>query len=92
MTRKIVQYEQTIENLSCFSIEGCGKTGWPLGVPSPFKPPTRFDVLRWDYFNQTHIFAKYENEVSSRLTIDRDDINEVIQHATEEFRKVYGQK
>jgi hypothetical protein len=44
--------------LSCYSTEGCGNIPWPVGVPPPFKPPTRFDVLRWDYFNETHIYLK----------------------------------
>ncbi len=63
MTRSISKYEESIENLSCYAPEGCGNIPWPVGVPPPFKPPTRFDVLRWDYFNETHIYLKTDDNV-----------------------------
>jgi hypothetical protein len=63
MTRSILKYEESIERSSCYAPEGCGTIQWPLGVPPSFKPPTRFDVLRWDYFNETHIYLKTDNDV-----------------------------
>jgi hypothetical protein len=63
MTASIAKYEETIENLSCYASEGCGNIPWPVGVPPQFKPPTRFDVLRWDYFNETHIYLKTDETV-----------------------------
>lgn len=62
MEEKIKEYEATIEELSCFAPEGCGNMPWPVGVAPSFKPPTRFDVLRWDYFNETHIYLKNDND------------------------------
>lgn len=26
------------------------------GIPEPYRPKNRFDVIRWDYFTETHIF------------------------------------
>lgn len=63
MKHSISKYEETIENLSCYAPEGCGNIAWPLGIPPPYKPPTRFDVLRWDYFNETHIYLKTDDSV-----------------------------
>lgn len=63
MARSISKYTETIENLSCYAPEGCGNIPWPVGVPPPFKPPTRFDVLRWDYFNETHMYLKTDDTV-----------------------------
>lgn len=63
MTASIAKYEENIDDLSCFAPEGCGNIPWPLGVPAPFKPPTRFDVLRWDFFNETHIYLKTDDAV-----------------------------
>ena len=63
----ISKCEATIEKLSCYAPEGCGNIPWPVGVPPPFKPPTRFDVLRWDYFNETHIYLKTDNDVVSPM-------------------------
>jgi hypothetical protein len=63
MTRSISKYEDTIENLSCYAPEGCGNIPWPVGASPPFKPSSRFDVLRWDYFNETHIYLKTDIDV-----------------------------
>lgn len=63
MTESIAKYEENIDNLACFASEGCGNIPWPLGVPAPFKPPSRFDVLRWDFFNETHIYLKTDDAV-----------------------------
>ena len=67
MTMEILTYEKTIEKLSCHALEGCGNVPWPVGVPPPFKPPTRFDVLRWDYYNETHIYLQSDNDVISKM-------------------------
>ncbi len=67
MAQDIAKYEETIDRLSCYATEGCGNIPWPLGVPPPFKPPTRFDVLRWDYFNETHLFLKNDNDVIDQM-------------------------
>lgn len=91
MSTSIKKYEETIERLSCQSTEGCGNVPWPVGVPPPFKPPTRFDVLRWDYFNETHLFLRHDNDVSDLLKDnDYDDIHEVINHSVEQLQKKYG--
>ncbi|CAF0839088.1 unnamed protein product [Adineta ricciae] len=91
MTQEITKYEETIESLSCYAPEGCGNIPWPPGVPAPFKPPTRFDVLRWDYFNETHIYLKTDSEVVDRLKqIDYEDVHEVIDHSVQQLQKKYG--
>ncbi|CAF2813716.1 unnamed protein product [Rotaria sp. Silwood2] len=93
MTKSISKYEETIEELSCYAPEGCGNIPWPVGVPSPFKPPTRFDVLRWDFFNETHIYLKTDNDVINSLdNDDYEDVHEVIDHAIEQLQKKYGMR
>ncbi|CAF0925073.1 unnamed protein product [Adineta ricciae] len=91
MTRSIAKYEETIENLSCYAPEGCGNIPWPVGIPPPFKPSSRFDVLRWDYFNETHIYLKTDIDVIDLMKPDDyEDVHEVIGHAVEQFQKKYG--
>lgn len=63
MALTILEYQETIDNMSCYMPEGCENKPWPIGVPPPFKPPTRYDVLRWDYFNETHFYFKNDDEV-----------------------------
>ncbi|CAF4644685.1 unnamed protein product [Rotaria sp. Silwood1] len=91
MTQSIKKYEETIERLSCYASEGCGNIPWPVGVPPPFKPPSRFDVLRWDYFTETHIYLKTDNDVMDLLKDDDyEDIHEVIDYSVEQLQKKYG--
>ncbi|CAF0742615.1 unnamed protein product [Adineta steineri] len=91
MTRSISKYEETIENLSCYAPEGCGNIPWPVGVPPPFKPTSRFDVLRWDYFNETHIYLKTDIDVIDPMKDDdHEEIHEVINYAVEQLQKKYG--
>ena len=35
-----------------------------LGLPAPFKPKNRFDVIHWQYFTATHLYfdSDYSNE------------------------------
>ncbi|CAF0896535.1 unnamed protein product [Rotaria sordida] len=91
MTQSIKKYEETIERSSCYAPEGCGNIPWPVGVPPPFKSPTRFDVLRWDYFNETHIYLKTDNDVIDLMKDnDYEDIHEVIDYSVEQLQKKYG--
>ncbi|CAF3770033.1 unnamed protein product [Rotaria socialis] len=90
-TQNIKTYGETIEQSSCYTLEGCGHIPWPVGVPPPFKPPTRFDVLRWDYFNETHIYLKNDNDVIDPLKDDDyEDIHEVIDYSVQQFKQTYG--
>ncbi|CAF1062610.1 unnamed protein product [Rotaria sordida] len=91
MTKSISKYEETIEELSCYAPEGCGNIPWPVGVSPSFKPPTRFDVLRWDFFNETHIYLKTDNDVINPMDDgDYEDVHEVIDHAIEQLQNKYG--
>lgn len=40
---------------------------WPLGVPSAQRPSTRFEVVGWTYWNQSHSLMPNEIQVSRRL-------------------------
>lgn len=33
-----------------------GKVTWPVGSPPGSTPSTRFDVLKWDHFTDTHLY------------------------------------
>ncbi|CAF2830195.1 unnamed protein product [Rotaria sp. Silwood2] len=93
MTQSIKKYEETIERLSCYATEGCENIPWPVGIPPPFKPSTRFDVLRWDYFNETHIYLKADNDVVDLIKgmlFHRTYIHEVINYSVEQLQQKYG--
>lgn len=54
--KEVDKIEREIMGLQCKTPEGCDHAVWPLGVADPFKPNSRHEVIRWDYFNETHIF------------------------------------
>ena len=48
---------------------------WPLGVPPPSQPETRYDVLTWSLMNQTHqIMPNSEENIRLMSKIDQEDI------------------
>jgi hypothetical protein len=33
---------------------------WPIGLPVSHKPESRFDLLKWTFFTQTHLYPKHQ--------------------------------
>lgn len=65
---EILKIEKNILETVCYTPEGCDSLVWPLGVPSPYKPKTRHEIIRYDYFNHTHIFLGGDFDVVNELT------------------------
>lgn len=48
---------------------------WPLGVPPPSQPETRYDVLTWSLMNETHqIMPNAEENISLLSKLDQEDV------------------
>lgn len=48
---------------------------WPLGVPPPSEPETRYDVLTWSLMNETHqIMPNSEENIQLLSKIDQEDM------------------
>lgn len=48
---------------------------WPLGVPPPNQPETRYDVLTWSLMNETHqIMPNSDENIRLLSKIDQEDI------------------
>uniref|UniRef100_A0A4W3GZV9 Hexosyltransferase n=1 Tax=Callorhinchus milii TaxID=7868 RepID=A0A4W3GZV9_CALMI len=63
---------------------------WPVGVNPPFRPRTRFEVLRWDYFTEEQLFSCLDASPKCRLCgVDRADVGSVIETAVEELNRRY---
>lgn len=54
---EIEQLQAQIRNLTVLTPEGEAGLSWPVGLPAPFTPHSRFEVLGWDYFTEQHTFA-----------------------------------
>jgi hypothetical protein len=65
---EIEKAEKNMHEIVCETPHGCDSLTWPLGVPAPYKPTSRHEVLRWDYFNQTHILLGTDFETINELS------------------------
>ena len=65
---EIDSLEKNIMETACDTPEGCDSLIWPLGVPPPYKPTSRHEVIRHDYFNLTHLFLGTDFDVINELT------------------------
>ncbi|KAJ8680351.1 hypothetical protein QAD02_016138 [Eretmocerus hayati] len=64
---------------------------WPIGNQPESKAVNRFDVLRWAYFNTTHVFL--HDDFGTVKELDRDqknDIDLIISSSIEEVNKAYS--
>jgi len=78
----IGELEQSILQLAPETPGGLEGVKWPIGSSPGSKTDTRFSVLRWEYFNATHILFSNEKSVTRLLSgIHLEDIQEVINAA-----------
>lgn len=49
--------------MSEFTPDGYSSVTWPIGNQPGNKPLTRFDVLRWDYFTESHIYLSTDFDI-----------------------------
>lgn len=47
---------RSIETESVLEPPGFGKVTWPIGSQPGSTPSTRFDVLKWEHFTDTHLY------------------------------------
>lgn len=63
---------------------------WPLGNQPGNKAPGRFDILRWSYFNSSHIFLHSELETTRELIGNaKTDIDRVVAVAIKKLENKY---
>jgi hypothetical protein len=59
----IQDLESSILRLAPDAPGGLEAVSWPIGYSPPSKQDTRFSVLHWKYFNETHVFFDTEHSV-----------------------------
>ena len=64
----IRELESSILRLAPSAPGGLESISWPFGYSPPSKHDTRFSVLHWEYFNETHIFFDTEHSVVKPLS------------------------
>ncbi|KAF4080047.1 hypothetical protein AMELA_G00166000 [Ameiurus melas] len=88
---EIKKLQAEIKNISHLAVDGNRSTAWPVGVPPPFMPKSRFEVLRWDYFTEEQLFSCADGSPKCQLSgADRADVDDVIKVAVAELNKKYS--
>ncbi|XP_054031303.1 chondroitin sulfate synthase 2 isoform X2 [Dryobates pubescens] len=84
------EHELEIQNASSLSADGDHGATWPVGIPPPFQPKTRFEVLRWDYFTEEQVYACMDGSPKCELRgADLADVADVVATAMEELNRKY---
>ncbi|XP_068824044.1 chondroitin sulfate synthase 2 isoform X3 [Capricornis sumatraensis] len=83
-------HEWEIQNTSRLAADGERAAAWPVGIPAPSRPASRFEVLRWDYFTEQHAFSCADGSPRCPLRgADRADVADVLGAALEELNRRY---
>ncbi|XP_040842508.1 chondroitin sulfate synthase 2 isoform X2 [Ochotona curzoniae] len=82
--------EWEILNTSRLAADGERLAAWPVGIPAPSRPASRFEVLRWDYFTEQHAFSCADGSPRCPLRgADQADVADVLGAALEELNRRY---
>ncbi|XP_048196439.1 chondroitin sulfate glucuronyltransferase isoform X2 [Perognathus longimembris pacificus] len=86
----VSQHQAQIRNLTMLTPEGEAGLSWPVGLPAPFTPHSRFEVLGWDYFTEQHTFSCADGAPKCPLQgASRADVGDVVDTALEQLNRRY---
>ncbi|KAK1798696.1 hypothetical protein P4O66_006978 [Electrophorus voltai] len=89
--QQIQDLQVEMKRVSCCAVDGNRSAAWPVGVPPPFWPRSRFEVLRWEYFSEEELFSCADGAPKCQLSeADRQDVADVIQEAVRELSEKYA--
>uniref|UniRef100_A0A9L0R248 Hexosyltransferase n=1 Tax=Equus caballus TaxID=9796 RepID=A0A9L0R248_HORSE len=86
----VSQHQAQIRNLTVLTPEGEAGLSWPIGLPAPFTPHSRFEVLGWDYFTEQHTFSCADGAPKCPLQgASRADVGDAVETAMEQLNRRY---
>lgn len=87
---EISALRHTVLNTSHLHPDDYKKVTWPVGNQVGNKPMTRFDVLRWDYFTESHIYLSTDfSNVRPLNSAERLDIKNILNASAEMIESKY---
>ncbi|XP_040858089.1 chondroitin sulfate glucuronyltransferase isoform X2 [Ochotona curzoniae] len=86
----VSQHQAQIRNLTALTPEGEAGLSWPVGLPAPFVPHSRFEVLGWDYFTEQHSFSCVDGAPKCPLQgASGADVGDAVDTALEQLNRRY---
>ncbi|XP_044775921.1 chondroitin sulfate glucuronyltransferase isoform X2 [Neomonachus schauinslandi] len=86
----VSQHQAQIQNLTVLTPEGEAGLSWPIGLPAPFTPHSRFEVLGWDYFTEQHTFSCADGSPKCPLQgASKADVGDAVETALEQLNRRY---
>src|SRR5262249_40988873 len=65
------------------------ETTWPQSLPKPWRPKTRYETMKWDFFTNLEIFEGSSDQNFKPLSgINRKDVDNVLNFALKRMSKV----
>lgn len=87
---EIEKLQAEIKNVSEVAVDGNRSALWPIGIPPPFEPKTRFEVLRWEYFTEDQMYSCADGSPKCPLEgVDLLDVEDVVRTAVAELNRKY---
>ncbi|XP_075070427.1 chondroitin sulfate glucuronyltransferase [Mixophyes fleayi] len=87
---KIQRLQNEMRNVSSLTPNGEANLLWPIGINPPFSPTSRFDLLTWEYFTETHTFSCPDGAPKCPLQgVWLLDVQQVLEEATDQLNQRY---
>ncbi|KAM8967228.1 chondroitin sulfate glucuronyltransferase-like [Pelodytes ibericus] len=87
---QISQLQNEIQNLSYLTPKSESSVSWPVGINPSFMPTSRFDLLTWEYFTETHTFSCLDGSPKCPLQgVWLLDIQQVLEETMEQMNIRY---
>ncbi|KAE8594894.1 hypothetical protein XENTR_v10015374 [Xenopus tropicalis] len=85
---RIRQLQAEIQNLSLWTQST--EVSWPVGINPPFSPTSRFDLLTWEYFTETHAYSCHDGAPKCPLQgVGLLDVQQILEEAVEQLNGRY---
>jgi hypothetical protein len=91
--KEIEHIREEIRKTANFTPKNQQDLSWPIGNQPGNKAINRFDILRWTYFNMTHVFCHNDFDTVKELDNNqKEDINYVVNATIERIIKNSNKK
>ncbi|KAL5007042.1 hypothetical protein ScPMuIL_015848 [Solemya velum] len=90
--QEIDRTKKNIMKMSKMAPAGTSDMSWPLGTPETLHGLSRFDLIRWAYFTETHIYFEDDfTNIRPLIGVHKQDVEAILELAIGNIEKKYTQ-